>query len=173
MFKNTFDLLVISPEKQVRQCWANVISHTLRICLTRLSAESVTLLSVDESGSYSPGSSQELALNIRRLITALLNLLYTEVAKNWMKFQQYFEFFRELASNSESFLEFVVNRDVPAMFLDLYLERKSPVAGFPEKKHTLGNRYYPAQTESQTACGSHRQHRDQGQGRGRRGGGGG
>jgi Domain of unknown function (DUF3517) len=125
-----------------------VVTHTLRICIGYFGLD---LLAADEKEEYAPGSREELALNVRRFVDGLVALLYTEVARNWMKFQQFFELFRELAASSEAFLQYVVQKEVTSMFLDIYLERKSPLTGFPEKKHALGNRYYPAQTESLVA----------------------
>jgi len=51
----------------------------------------------------------------------------TEVPKNWLKFKQYFEFWRDFAHSGEAQLEFLYKKEFIAVLIDFYLEKKSPV----------------------------------------------
>jgi ubiquitin carboxyl-terminal hydrolase 34 len=71
----------------------------------------------------------------------ILDLLKDQVPKNWVRFDQYFQFWRDLVDGGEVQLQFLQRRKVVTLFLDFMLEGNSPVK-ISEKKHTMGNPYY-------------------------------
>ena len=78
---------------------------------------------------------------IIKLLTVMISIMPTEVAKNWTKFQQYFEFWRDFAYSGEPQISFLFQRQFIAVLIDFFLEKKSPVPELSEKKHSMGNRY--------------------------------
>ena len=65
----------------------------------------------------------------------------TEVAKNWLKFQHFFEFWRDFAAAGEAQIVYLYKKEFVAVLIDFYLGNKSPVPELSEKKHSIGNRY--------------------------------
>jgi len=70
----------------------------------------------------------------------LISYIPTEVAKNWTKFTQFYEFFRDFAASGDAQISFLFGQQFIATLGDIYLDKKSPI-NLCEKKHSIGNRY--------------------------------
>jgi len=51
------------------------------------------------------------------------------------------QFWRDFSTSGDAQISFLYNQQFIAVLADLYLDKKSPLVGFAEKKHTIGNRY--------------------------------
>lgn len=70
-----------------------------------------------------------------------INIMPTEVAKNWLKMGQFFEFWRDFSFSGETQVAYLYKKEFIAVLIDFYLEKKSPVPHLSDKKHSIGNRY--------------------------------
>lgn len=64
------------------------------------------------------------------------------MAKNWVRFEQYFLFWREFANGGEVQMKFLLHKKVLTYFLDFMLEGQSPIKLQQDKKFSMGNPYY-------------------------------
>jgi hypothetical protein len=69
--------------------------------------------------------------------------LPNNVAKNWLKFSQYFEFWKVFAEQTEACYDYLMRKETISHFIDFQLEKKSPLQIYANKKHVIGNRFTP------------------------------
>jgi hypothetical protein len=82
-----------------------------------------------------------IEMKIIEFLDAMIAIMPTHVAKNWTKFQQFFEFWRDFAYSGEAQMTYLYRKEFIAVLIDFYLEKASPLQNFSEKKHQMGNRY--------------------------------
>jgi ubiquitin carboxyl-terminal hydrolase 34 len=64
------------------------------------------------------------------------------VARNWVRFQQYFEFWNAFARGGRNQTRFLVSNNFLHLLLDFFLGEDSPVNLIPsEKKQKMGSTY--------------------------------
>lgn len=82
---------------------------------------------------------------VDREVTECLDKMFAQlpnnVAKNWLKFSQYFEFWRVFAEQSDVCFEYLMRKEAISHFIDYHLERKSPLQIYANKKFAFGNRF--------------------------------
>lgn len=63
-----------------------------------------------------------------------------EVAKNWNKSYEYFDFLKDIMTN-DTFRQFLVERDIIGLVLDFVMDKDSPVhiPNSLEKKYQIGS----------------------------------
>lgn len=64
----------------------------------------------------------------------LLSLLPSIVSKCWIKFGQYFEFWYELSNKGEILVEYMIKREIIKHFMDYFLDTKSPLKIYAQKR---------------------------------------
>lgn len=125
----TIDLLLCCPEAQTRLLVAQLLAQTLN---ANIDYHQLTLLDSD--------STIEEA-TITKCLTTLLDLMKDQVPKNWVRFDQYFQFWRDFAEGGHVQVEFLLRRNILTQFLDFMLEGNSPLK-LQEKRIVMGNPYY-------------------------------
>jgi len=144
--KNFLELLLNCPEKQVRACTSQVILHAINVMITHYNLTLDTTLLKQKEKEEAQMNEEEKKLykieeSIVRFLDLLINHMPTEVAKNWLKFQHFFEFWRDFAAAGEQQIAYLYKKEFVAILIDFYLGNKSPVPELSEKKHSIGNRY--------------------------------
>ena len=119
--RNILDLLLVCTEKTTRSCISDLLSHCLNLLFT-------------------PESSQ-IAL-AKGLVTALLQLIPRELHKHWVRFQQFWELFRDFAAGGDLQARFLIENGAIATLLDFYLGNKSPILKGGEKRPVMGNKMW-------------------------------
>ena len=64
-----------------------------------------------------------------------------EVAKNWFRFEPYFEFWRDFVKSGDAQVRFCFNNDLVGYFADFFLDDMSPIEPMMKHKHQVGNQY--------------------------------
>jgi len=145
-FKSFLELTLACPNKQVRYCVSQIVLHAINVMIAHYKLDmDLTKHKELESTIESATPEEKERWNIQEVIFKVLNLLITlmptEVAKNWTKFSQFFEFWRDFASSGEPQMFYLYQKEFIAVLLDFYLEKRSPIPEFSEKKHSMGNKY--------------------------------
>lgn len=85
-FKTILDLLLVCPDKSVRSMIAGVMAYTVNILITfhDLPLDIVEESTMDEEKA-------KINKSVLDFLANLFIILPNEVAKNWNKFQQYFD----------------------------------------------------------------------------------
>jgi ubiquitin carboxyl-terminal hydrolase 34 len=81
----------------------------------------------------------------RRVLDSLLELVATEVPKNWMRFEQYWDFFNNFAKSGVRQVEFLFEIDAPALLADFFLGSKSPLHKPGVVRPTVGSKVAKAE----------------------------
>ena len=131
--RTILDLLLVCTEKTTRTCVSDLLSH----CLNLLIAQDCS-----ENG---------LA---KSFVTALLELIPREAHKHWVRFQQFWELFRDFAAGGDLQARFLIEKGAVATLLDFYLGSKSPLCKGGEKRPVLGNKMWGPAYDGlvQTVC---------------------
>lgn len=143
---SALELFVSCPDKQVRQCTTRIILHIINVLISKngFTLDGARLDTLAPMATQL--SQQELALciietSVLSFLQLLINLLPTEVPKNWTKLGQYFEFWRDFAASGEAQMTYLYSKQFIAVLGDFFLEKKSPLTIAPDKKHSMGNRF--------------------------------
>lgn len=119
--RNVLDLLLVCTEKTTRTCVSDLLAHCLNILIAQDSSEN------------------GLA---KGFMTALLELIPREAHKHWVRFQQFWELFRDFAAGGDLQAQFLIEKGAIATLLDFYLGSKSPLWKGGEKRPVLGNKVW-------------------------------
>jgi len=153
-----FEALAINETKYITQLFLNCPSRLVRHYTSQAILQSINILiayhnlSLDLRDLYQRkhqvsqmNDSERYVFKIESEIVNFLDHLIasipTEAAKNWTKIGQFFEFWKEFANSGESQMHYLYQKEFIAVLIDFYLDKRSPLVGFSEKKHTIGNRY--------------------------------
>jgi ubiquitin carboxyl-terminal hydrolase 34 len=74
-------------------------------------------------------------------LDAMFSLIPTTVSKNWIKFTQYFEFWKQFATTGIPQFDYLIRKECISHFYDYFLEKKSPLGIYANKKHVIGSKY--------------------------------
>ena len=148
-------MILNCQDKQVRSHISQTILHTINIIISFYKLE-LNLQKPNEKDEFQlyedsnyvaefQSEEDKKKAGIEEMIINFLNVMISimpnEVAKNWTKFQQYFEFWKDFAYSGESQISFLFQKQFIAILIDFFLEKKSPIPEFSEKKYSMGNRY--------------------------------
>jgi len=111
--------------------------HNLSLDLADLYQRKQQINNMNDSERYVFRIESEIINFLDHLIASIP----TEAAKNWTKIGQFFEFWKEFANSGEAQMHYLYQKEFIAVLIDFYLDKRSPLVGFSEKKHTIGNRY--------------------------------
>mmetsp|Transcript_29239 Transcript_29239/g.26660 ORF Transcript_29239/g.26660 Transcript_29239/m.26660 type:complete len:107 (+) Transcript_29239:1637-1957(+) len=105
--KNIFELFLNCPETSVRVYTTQVVLHAINVIIQYHNFElNADMVKAKEDGIASlneqDANAVKLEGNILKFLDAMITILPTEVAKNWLKFHQYLEFWRDFCSSGES-----------------------------------------------------------------------
>lgn len=81
----------------------------------------------------------------RKILDSLLALVPTDVAKNWMRFEQFWEFFSNFANSGVRHVEYLFEVDAATLMADFYLGPKSPLMKLGETRSTVGSKVTKAE----------------------------
>mmetsp|Transcript_8203 Transcript_8203/g.16159 ORF Transcript_8203/g.16159 Transcript_8203/m.16159 type:complete len:2815 (-) Transcript_8203:1874-10318(-) len=81
----------------------------------------------------------------RKVLDALLGLVNTDVAKNWMRFEQFWEFFNSFANSGVRHVEYLYEVDAATLLADFYLGSKSPLHKPGQTRPTVGSKVTKAE----------------------------
>ena len=111
-----FELLVKCPEASIR----NLVGKSVLGAYIKLTKTSEPLL-LD-------------------LINYVIGIMGYELASQWSKFSQFFDFLKDIVeSANENLLLMFYERDFVTSLLDFYLEKNSPVAKVSSRRYQMGN----------------------------------
>lgn len=85
--------------------------------------------------------SNDIDTQLVEFLDALFALIPTTVSKNWIKFTQYFEFWKQLATSGPAPFDYMIRKECISHFYDYFLEKKSPLGIYANKKHAIGSKY--------------------------------
>ena len=78
---------------------------------------------------------------IVEFLDAMFSMIPTLVSKNWIKFTQYFEFWKHFATQGPVQFEYLIQKGCISHFYDYFLEKKSQLGIYANKKHAIGSKY--------------------------------
>lgn len=139
-----FEIWLKSPEESVR---GQIGQLTLYLINTMISHHKLELndviLTEEQIASLSEEERRKVQaeLQIQRFLQHAAAIMPNEVAQAWLKMGQYFEFWRDFANSGEAQVNYLYKREFIAVLIDFYLEKRSPLKDFSEKKHSIGNRF--------------------------------
>jgi len=119
--RGVLDLLLICTEKTTRSCTADLLAHVLNL-----------LSKADTSDQSLP----------KRFMSALLDLVPKEAHKHWVRFQQFWDLFRDFSTGGQDQAHFLIEKGAIGILIDFYLGSKSPLLKAGEKRETLGNKMW-------------------------------
>ena len=119
--RTVLDLLLVCSEKTTRACISDLLAHVLNI-----------LIRLD-------GSEHSLA---KRFMSGLLDLIPKEAHKHWVRFQQFWDLFRDFSAGGPEQAQFLVEKGAIGILIDFYLGSKSPLLKPGEKRETLGSKMW-------------------------------
>lgn len=71
----------------------------------------------------------------------MFSLIPTKVSKNWIKFTQYFDFWKDFATQGKAQFDYLIRKECISHFYDYFLDKKSPLGIYANKQHSIGNKY--------------------------------
>ena len=133
-----FGLLVQCPEVPVRQYVQKLL---LTSFITTISTETEVFDRVMQREGKA-NVTYYVAIS-RQFIELLVNFIGYDLAANWVKFRQFFELLRDIVlSGGYPLVCYCFAKDLPAILLDFFLEKRSPQYSLKTKRYDMGN---PAQ----------------------------
>ncbi len=128
-----FGLLVLCPEVSVRQYVQKLL---LASFITTISFETEIFDKLVQEG---PNVTHYAAVS-RQFVELLVSFIGYELAANWTKFRQYFELLRDIVlSGGHPLVTYCFAKDLPALLLDFFLEKRSPQYSPKIKRYEMGN----------------------------------
>ncbi|EAS02785.2 ubiquitin carboxy-terminal hydrolase (macronuclear) [Tetrahymena thermophila SB210] len=141
-FKQIESVLTSCSESVVRSCYQQIINFTINNLINYHNIQ----LNISESFFIGKDDDQfteaELAeRDINVFLERLLDIMHTEVSKNWLRMQQYLEIFRDFAFGGDVQIQWCFNKEMIARLIDFFLGNISPLNCYGQKKHEIGNRF--------------------------------
>ena len=143
--KYTIELILTCTDRIVRSNLSQVILHAINVTVSFYGFD----LDVrkfegreDEIEKATEKCPVQIEFSIVKFLNMLLGIMPIEVAKNWTKLGQYFEFWRDFAYAGTAQVRYLYGQQMIALLIDFFLEKKSPLGNeISEHKHSMGNRY--------------------------------
>ncbi|EGR29288.1 ubiquitin carboxyl-terminal hydrolase family protein, putative [Ichthyophthirius multifiliis] len=135
LFCKTF---IFENQKQIIEIFTNCQDAFTRQNICQLLVYAINIF---VSFSYTSGNNQDQFLVFEGFLDSFLDILNTEVAKNWLKMQHYLEFWRDFVQGGEYQVQWAFQKEFIARFIDFFLGKSSPLTCFGEKKHEIGNKF--------------------------------
>lgn len=85
--------------------------------------------------------SNEIDIQVVDFLDGMFAMIPTTVSKNWIKFTQYFEFWKQFATAGPAQFDYLISKECISHFYDYFLEKKSPLGIYANKKHAIGSKY--------------------------------
>ncbi|KAL4498387.1 hypothetical protein ABPG72_013193 [Tetrahymena utriculariae] len=141
-FKQIESVLTSCSESVIRSCYQQITNFTINNLINYYKIQ----LNLSESFFIGKDDDQftEAELVERDIIVFLdkmLDIMHTEVSKNWLRMQQYLEFFRDFAYGGDVQVQWNFNKEMIARLIDFFLGNLSPLNCYGQKKHEIGNRF--------------------------------
>ena len=143
--KYTTELILTCPDKSVRSNLNQVILHAINVMISfygfdlslkKFEGKEEAIEKATEKGPL------EIEYKIVNFLNMLVSILPIDAAKNWTKFGQFLEFWRDFALAGTPQVSYLYQKQMIAYLIDFYLEKKSPLGNeISEHKHSMGNRY--------------------------------
>lgn len=141
------EILLNCPDKQAREAIAKLLAKVVnrlfvieKDYLYEMEVTEVEGSSSDKTEKIMHKTERNKSLAIT-FLNICINLIHTQCAKNWMKFDQFFQLLRDIAKGGEAQVEFMFSRNMIAVLLDFYLGQKSPLCIPNDKRYQMGNKY--------------------------------
>lgn len=128
-YKTLIELILVCPDKLVRSVTINILLHVINLLITY---HNLSLDVLDED---------PINKKVMQFLNVFQMLMPNDVAKNWNKFHQYFEFWRDFAISGEKQINFLFKKEFIAVLIDFFLEKRSPLQNYSEKKFSMSGRY--------------------------------
>jgi hypothetical protein len=147
--KNTYDLWLNCPEKNVRIQSTQIILHLINTMINHYNLElNEEKLKATEAifDTLSEAEQHRFKVEVAviRFLDLSISIIPTEVAKNWLKMGQCIEFWRDFAKSGEAQIKYLYRKEFIAVLIDFYLGERSPLKDFMgvgTKKQNIGNKF--------------------------------
>eukprot|EP00743_Colponemidia_sp_Colp-15_P003962 GILK01004274.1.p1 GENE.GILK01004274.1~~GILK01004274.1.p1 ORF type:complete len:2187 (+),score=414.92 GILK01004274.1:440-6562(+) len=145
------DLLLLCPDKVVRTTVEGLLEHLLRTVgpyeydFLMEEEEVEEMIAWKDERATSDGNQPKTRTVIRpkaltaRLMDELISLM-DEAAKNWLRFQQYFQVFEDYAAAGAPEVQYLHSRRMIARLIDFFLGERSPLPSENKKRVAMGNK---------------------------------
>ncbi|KAL4448730.1 hypothetical protein ABPG74_012819 [Tetrahymena malaccensis] len=141
-FKQIESVLTSCSEGVIRSCYQQIINFTINNLINYHNIQldiSESLFNGKDDDQFTEAELAERDINI--FLDRLLDIMHTEVSKNWLRMQQYLEIFRDFAYGGDVQIQWCFNKEMIARLIDFFLGNLSPLNCYGQKKHEIGNRF--------------------------------